>query len=151
RIMTPGFIEGHGHIMGIGYNKMRLNLTTATSFDDIIEQVRAVVAEAAPGEWIIGEGWHQDKWETSPSIVVKGFPVHHDLSAVSPDNPVYLEHASGHAAFVNAKAMEMAGVNQFSKESLQATEVAGGEIIRDANGNPTGLFNEGPAMGLIYR
>ncbi|HLT75308.1 MAG TPA: amidohydrolase, partial [Ohtaekwangia sp.] len=59
--------------------------------------------------------------------------------------------ASGHAAFVNAKAMEMAGVNQFSKESLQATEVAGGEIIRDANGNPTGLFNEGPAMGLIYR
>lgn len=151
RIMTPGFIEGHGHIMGIGYNKMRLNLTTATSFDDIIEQVRAAVAEAAPGEWIIGEGWHQDKWETSPSIVVKGFPVHHDLSAVSPDNPVYLEHASGHAAFVNAKAMEMAGVNQFSKESLQATEVAGGEIIRDANGNPTGLFNEGPAMGLIYR
>ncbi len=151
KTMTPGFIEGHGHIMGIGYNKMRLNLATAKSFDDIVEQVRAAVAKAGPGEWIIGEGWHQDKWETSPSVVVKGFPVHNDLSAVSPDNPVYLEHASGHAAFVNAKAMEISGVNQFSKESLLATEVAGGEIIRDTNGNPTGLFNEGPAMGLIYR
>jgi predicted amidohydrolase YtcJ len=151
RTLTPGFIEGHGHIMGIGNNKMRLDLTTANSFEEIVNMVKDAVAEAEPGEWIVGEGWHQDKWETRPDIMVKGFPVHQRISDVSPDNPVYLEHASGHAGLANAKAMQIAGVNQLSREVAMETQVAGGEIIRDANGNPTGLFNEDPAMELIKR
>lgn len=151
KTLTPGFIEGHAHIMGIGFNKMRLNLNGAKSFDDIVAQVKAAVEQAKPGEWIIGEGWHQDKWTQMPGTLVKGFPVHDALSAVSPDNPVYLEHASGHAAFVNGRAMQIAGINQLSKESPTSTDLEGGEILRDANGNPTGLFNEDPAMSLISK
>jgi predicted amidohydrolase YtcJ len=151
KTMTPGFVEGHAHIMGIGYNELNLDLMGVTSFDEIVARVEEAVSKAKPGEWIIGRGWHQDKWTTKPDVMVKGFPVHKKLSEVSPDNPVYLAHASGHAIFVNAKAMEIAGVNQLSKENLQTVKIEGGEIIRDALGNPTGLFSEGMAMGLINK
>ena len=107
-------------------------------------------AKAQPGQWIIGRGWHQDKWEIKPDKMVKGFPLHQKLSEASPNNPVFLRHASGHAGFANAKAMEIAGVNQLSIEKLSGDESEGGEIIRDALGNPTGLFNE-RAMNLIDR
>ena len=80
--------------------------------------------------------------------MVQGFPVHDALSAVSPDNPVYLRHASGHAALANAKAMEVAGVMNIDQEDMQVEQVAGGEVFRDELGNPTGLFNEN-AMGLV--
>ena len=114
----------------------------------MVSQVAAAVKKAKPGEWIIGRGWHQDKWDTKPERLIKGFPVHDRLSAISPDNPVFLHHASGHAAFANAKAMQVAGVNQLSREQLKKGEGEGGEIIRDGKGNPTGLFNE-RAMSLI--
>jgi predicted amidohydrolase YtcJ len=142
KIMTPGFIEGHGHLMGVGNNELNLDLMGVKSFDELVEKVRVAVSQAKPGQWILGRGWHQDKWDTKPTDMVKGFPSHHLLSKVSPDNPVFLSHASGHMSLVNAKAMEIAGVNQLSVESLNKGSVAGGEIIRDANGNPTGLFNE---------
>ena len=86
----------------------------------------------------------------SEEDVVKGFQVHDKLSLATPDNPVYLRHASGHAGFANAKAMEIAGVQQLSKESMTQSEVEGGEIIRDDLGNPTGIFNE-RAQALITR
>jgi predicted amidohydrolase YtcJ len=151
KTMTPGFVEGHAHIMGIGYNELNLDLMGVSSFDEIVARVEEAVSKAKPGEWIIGRGWHQDKWTTKPEVMVKGFPVHKKLSEVSPDNPVYLAHASGHAIFVNAKAMEIAGVNQLSKENLQTVKIEGGEIIRDELGNPTGLFSEGMAMELISK
>ena len=148
RIATPGFIEGHGHLMGVGYNELELDLMQAQSYDEIVAKVRDAVAKAKPGEWITGRGWHQDKWTVKPGRMVKGFPVHDKLSEVSPDNPVLLYHASGHAAFANARAMEIAGVNQLAREQLHQASVDGGEIIRDEKGNPTGLFNE-RAMSLI--
>jgi predicted amidohydrolase YtcJ len=151
KTMTPGLVEGHAHIMGIGYNELNLDLMGVTSYDEIVARVQDAVSKAKPGEWIIGRGWHQDKWTTKPEIMVKGFPVHKKLSEVSPNNPVYLSHASGHAVFVNAKAMEIAGVNSLSKENLQTVKIEGGEIIRDELGNPTGLFSEGMAMGLISK
>lgn len=151
KTMTPGIIEGHGHLMGIGYNELNLNLMGATSFEEILAKVKEAAAKTPKGQWIIGRGWHQDKWTSKPSDMVKGFPVHTQLSKVSPDNPVFLEHASGHAALVNAKAMEIAGVNQLSRESLATVKTEGGEIIRDAMGNPTGLFNEADAMSLIEK
>lgn len=148
--MTPGFIETHGHIMGLGYNEMNLDLMDTKSWDEIVERVKEAAGKAQPGEWIIGRGWHQDKWDKKPEKMIKGFQTHHQLSAVSPDNPVYLGHASGHAAFANAKAMQMAGVNQMSIEKMEKDLGEGGEIIRDELGNPTGLFNE-RAQGLIAR
>jgi predicted amidohydrolase YtcJ len=149
QVMTPGFIEGHGHIMSIGYNEMELDLMETKSYDELVDRVREAVAKAQPGQWIVGRGWHQDKWDVKPEKMIKGFPLHQQLSEVSPDNPVFLSHASGHAGFANAKAMTIAGVNVLSKESLVKLP-AGGEIIRDEAGNPTGLFNEN-AMALIEK
>jgi predicted amidohydrolase YtcJ len=150
KAVTPGFIESHGHFLGVGYNVMNLDLSSAKSYDEIVSRVAEAVAKAQPGEWIVGRGWHQDKWVEKPSQMVEGFQTHHALSAVSPDNPVYLSHASGHAAMANAKAMEIAGVNQLTADNLGPRDHAGGEIIRDKNGNPTGIFNEN-AMGLVGR
>ena len=148
RTMTPGFIEGHGHLMGVGHNEISLDLMAVKSYDELVEKVKIAVAEARPGEWIVGRGWHQDKWDSFPATMVKGFQTHHLLSSVSPDNPVFLWHASGHAALANAKAMDIAGVNPLSREARNTRDTEGGEIIRDALGNPTGIFNE-RAMGII--
>ena len=148
KILTPGFIEGHGHLMGVGYNELELDLSQIQSYDEMIDKVREAVSKSSPGEWILGRGWHQEKWNVKPDGMVKGFPVHKKLSEVSPNNPVFLRHASGHAAMANAKAMEVAGVNQLSIEKNRREEGEGGEVVRDALGNPTGLFNE-RAMDLI--
>ncbi len=142
KTMTPGLIEGHGHIMGLGYSELELNMLEIKSYDEMIDMVKEAVDKAEPGQWITGRGWHQSKWTKTPEKMVKGFQTHERLSEVSPDNPVFLKHASGHAAFANAKAMEIAGVQSLSKEKLSPQTIEGGEIIRDELGNPTGLFNE---------
>ena len=148
KTLTPGFIEGHGHIMGLGYNEMNLDLMGTKNFDEIVSMVKSAAAKAAPGEWIVGRGWHQDKWDVMPSKMVKGFPTHDLLSEAAPNNPVVLSHASGHNALVNAEAMRKAGIYALNAEKINVP--VGGEIIRDALGNPTGLFNE-TAEDLIYR
>ncbi len=150
KTMIPGFIEGHGHFMGVGYNALNLDLMDAKSYEEIVQRVADAVSKAQPGQWILGRGWHQDKWDSLPANMVKGFQTHEQLSAVSPNNPVFLSHASGHAAFANAKAMEIAGLNQLSTEKMSSEEVVGGEVIRDELGNPTGIFNE-RAQGLIRK
>ncbi|MBI1768956.1 MAG: amidohydrolase [Bacteroidetes bacterium] len=142
KTMTPGFIEGHGHLLGLGFQELTLNLADTKSYDELVERVKDAVAKSKRGDWIIGRGWHQDRWEKKPQKLIKGFQTHEMLSLISPDNPVYLTHASGHAAFANGKAMEIAGVNQLSKEKLQKDLGEGGEIIRDPLGNPTGIFVE---------
>lgn len=141
RLATPGLIEGHGHFMGMGYSLMSLDLNGTTSYEEVVNLVARAVEKTDPGEWIIGRGWHQDKWD-SITGEIKGFPVHQLLSAVSPKNPVVLRHSSGHALLANALAMEMAGI------IASTPDPDGGEIIRDPSGNPTGIFNE-TAMGII--
>jgi predicted amidohydrolase YtcJ len=148
KVMTPGLIEGHGHIMGLGYNELNLDLMSVTSYEELVEKVSEAVAKAQPGQWIVGRGWHQDKWTSKPDKMIKGFQTHQLLSSISPDNPVFLRHASGHAGFANSKAMQIAGVNQLSVEKLSKDLGEGGEIIRDDLGNPTGIFNE-RAQSLI--
>ncbi|HEY3430110.1 MAG TPA: amidohydrolase, partial [Cyclobacteriaceae bacterium] len=150
KIMTPGFIEGHGHLMGVGFNELDLDLSGIKNFDELVDKVRIAVSTAKPGQWILGRGWHQDKWDATPDDMVKGFPSHQALSKVSANNPVFLSHASGHMSLANAKAMEIAGVNQLSKENLNKFSGEGGEVIRDEHGNPTGLFNEN-AEDIIAR
>lgn len=142
KTMTPGLIEGHGHFMGLGYNELSLDLLNTTSYQAIIDAVEERVKTAQPGEWITGRGWHQSKWDSLPENMVKGFQTHFRLSEVSPDNPVYLRHASGHAGFANEKAMEIAGLSVLTNENLTDFEMEGGEIIADEAGRPTGVFNE---------
>lgn len=148
KTMTPGLIEGHGHFMGLGYNELNLDLMGTTSYQEIVDAVAEEVKKVAPGEWITGRGWHQSKWDVMPADTVHGFQTHYKLSQVSPDNPVYLRHASGHAGFANAKAMEIAGLEILSKDGINKFEVEGGEVMRDQLGRPTGIFNE-RAMTLI--
>ena len=92
--MTPGLIEGHGHFMGLGYAKMRLDLSTVANYDELVDMVADAVSEAKPGEWILGRGWHQSKWDTKPLNLIKGFQTHSKLSEVSPNNPVWLKRAT---------------------------------------------------------
>lgn len=142
QFLMPGFIEGHGHFSGLGQSLMILNFMQVKNWDEIVNMVAEAAKKAQPGEWIIGRGWHQEKWTGPLDKNVLGYPYHDKLSAVSPDNPVMLRHASGHSLFANAKAMEMAGV---SKETANPF---GGEIVRDASGQAIGVFEE-TAMGLI--
>jgi len=136
KLAIPGFIEGHGHFMAVGEAQMNLNLRTARNWDDIVALVAAAAKTAPPGAWIMGRGFHQSKWDKPPQPNVQGFPVHADLSNVSPNNPVWLEHASGHASMVNAAALKAAEIN------ANTPNPPGGEILKDANGQPTGLLNE---------
>ncbi len=140
----PGLIESHGHFMGTGEARLGLDLMNVTSWDEVVALVSAAAGKAKPGEWITGRGWHQEKWSKPPSPAVEGFPTHEALSRVSPDNPVLLTHASGHASFANANAMALAGV------TAATPNPPGGEILKDAAGAPIGIFRE-TASGLIGR
>jgi len=135
-LAIPGFIEGHGHFMGLGESKMMLNLRDAKNWDQIVAMVAAAAKEAKPGEWIVGRGWHQEKWDARPQPNVNGFPVNTSLNAVSPNNPVFLEHVSGHAAFVNDAALKTAGITR------DTPNPPGGDITKDSSGKPIGLLNE---------
>ena len=134
--MIPGLIDGHGHYMALGESKQQLDLTTARTWDEIVARVAAAARKAPRGAWIEGFGWHQEKWEHPPSPAVEGNPVHASLSAVSPNNPVVLSHASGHAVFVNAAMLRLAGITNATPNP------SGGEIPHDASGAPTGLLRE---------
>jgi predicted amidohydrolase YtcJ len=144
RLAIPGFIESHGHFTGVGGMQLELNLMNVDSWDKIVAMVAEAVSHAKPGQWIYGRGWHQEKWTSRPEPNVEGFPTHASLDAVSPNNPVVLDHASGHASFVNARAMELSGIRRATESP------AGGDILRDRNGEATGLMRE-RASGLIKR
>ena len=144
QLAIPGFIEGHGHFTGIGDGKLNLDLMNTKSWDEIVHMVALAVEQARPGQWIIGRGWHQEKWTSTPQPNVEGFPTHEALDKVSPNNPVILTHASGHASFANAKAMELSGITR------DTPNPNGGEVLKDKDGNPTGLLRE-TASGLVRR
>ena len=143
-VAVPGFIEGHGHFAGLGEYQMGIDLRDTTNWEQIVDLVGQAVAKARPGQWIEGRGWHQDKWTTVPQPTVGGFPTHQSLDRVSPDNPVVLRHASGHASFVNARAMVLSEINR------ETPDPTGGQILKDANGEPTGVLRE-TASNLIRK
>ena len=132
----PGFIEGHGHYTSFGGSLMILDFRYAKSFAEIVSMVEGATRETPPGEWIIGRGWHQDKWEVKEDVLVEGLPVHDSLSAVTPDHPAMLIHTSGHGVFVNQRAMSLVELG----DDTEPPE--GGEIVRDENGRATGMMRE---------
>ena len=132
----PGFIEGHGHFLSLGRSKQILDLNDVEDWDQIVSMVATAVDKSRPGEWIFGRGWHQDKWNSVPDDAVEGVPINETLNEVSPDNPVILGHASGHAAFWNELALQIAGVTD------DTPDPAGGTIVRGPDGKATGLMRE---------
>jgi predicted amidohydrolase YtcJ len=140
--VIPGFKESHGHLLSVGFARMSVDVTGIAAFPEVVKKLGEAVRSRRPGEWIEGGRWHEEKWTDKGPSVVRGFPTHHALSAVTPDNPVVLERADGHAVLVNAKAMELMGVTKATAAP------AGGEIVKDADGHPTGVFVDN-AIGLI--
>ena len=144
RFVMPGFIEGHGHFMSLGRSKQILDLNDVDGWEEIVSKVAVEVDKSKPGEWIFGRGWHQDKWSSLPDNAIDGVPINDTLSKVSPQNPVVLGHASGHAAFWNDAALEIAGVDE------DTPDPDGGTIVRDLTGKATGLMRE-TAQRLISK
>ena len=136
RTAIPGFIEGHGHYTSFGGSLMILDFRHAKSFAEIVTQVAEAARETPKGEWIIGRGWHQDKWQTKEDVLVEGLPVHDSLSAMTPDHPAMLIHTSGHGVFVNRKAMSLVELTD------DTPDPEGGEIVRDRDGRATGMMRE---------
>ena len=143
KTMVPGLVEGHAHIMGVGYNLLNVDLREAKSYQEVVDMVAERAANTPEGTWITGRGWHQDKWVEQPEMT-NGFPTHDLLSEAVPNHPVYLKHASGHAALSNSKAMEVAGITEDSPQP------EGGEIFMSITGQPTGILNE-TAQGLMTK
>jgi predicted amidohydrolase YtcJ len=136
RFAMPGFIEGHGHYMGLGRAKQILDLTKVNNWNEVVTMVAGAVDKAQAGEWIFGRGWHQDKWDSTPGNAVDGVPLNDTLNAISPDNPVSLRHASGHAGFFNDAALAAAGIDD------DTPDPPGGTIVRTPDGRATGLMRE---------
>lgn len=136
KFVMPGFIESHAHFLGLGNSKQILGLREAKNWDEVIAIVAKAAGHSKPGEWIIGRGWHQEKFDQKPNPNVNGYPVHNELSKASPNNPVMLSHASGHAVLANAKAMQVCGVKRNTADPL------GGTIVRDSLGRAIGVFEE---------
>lgn len=137
-LVLPGLIDAHGHLHSLGEQLANLDINGTRSWEEIISRVEERVKTLKPGEWIVGGRWNQNEWP------VREFPVHDELSRVSPDNPVYLTRVDGNSAFANRKAMELAGINR------NTPDPAGGRFIRDSKGEPTGvLINQ--AMNYIKR
>lgn len=128
KLVLPGLIDSHAHMYSLGQELSNLNITGTGSFEEIIAKVAERVRMLPPGEWIVGGRWDQNDWE------VTDFPVHDLLSAVSPENPVYLRRVDGNAAFANLKALELAGIDR------ETPDPYGGVIHRKDNGEPTGVL-----------
>ena len=138
RPLYPGFIDAHGHLGGLAAAQRNVDLVGTGSYLEVIERVAARAGETPPGQWVLGRGWDQNDW-AEPE-----FPRHEALSRAVANHPVVLERIDGHALLANAAAMAAAGV------SAATPDPPGGRILRDAAGQPTGVFIDA-AEGLIAR
>jgi predicted amidohydrolase YtcJ len=138
RTVIPGMVDAHGHVANLGNALANVDLVGSTSIEDVVARVVARAQGRAANSWVIGRGWDQNRWGNT------AWPSHDKLTAATPNNPVVLTRIDGHATYVNKKAMELAGITAATKDP------EGGQIIRDAQGNPTGVFIDN-AMGLVNR
>ncbi|MBI2619249.1 MAG: amidohydrolase [Ignavibacteriales bacterium] len=136
RTVLPGFIDAHAHLMNLALLRTTINLFGVPSELEAAKVVQRRLAEVREGVWIRGRGWDQNLWSG------KKFPSKSVLDRVAPNNPVYLERVDGHAAWVNARALELAGITR------EVQDPPGGRILRDEKGNPSGILIDN-AMDLV--
>ncbi len=134
--VMPGIIESHGHMLNLGRIEMRLDLQGVSDPQEVVRKLRQRVAETPPGEWIEGWGWDDGAWKEQMTAIG------HELSVVSPDNPVWFAGLHGYNGWANAKALEMAGITK------DTPDPEGGKIYKDIRtGEPTGILaNAAQAM-----
>jgi predicted amidohydrolase YtcJ len=128
KVMLPGLIDAHAHVMGLGNMLMNVDLMGIKSLDSALTHIEEYASENPNLKWIEGRGWNHTHWGDGD------FPTAEDLDQVVSDRPVWLSRVDGHAGWANSKAMEIAGITA----ETEAPE--GGKIIRDENGKPTGVF-----------
>lgn len=128
RTVTPGLIDAHSHLVELGQSLFAVDLAGVPTYDEVIRRVREAASKVPAGTWINGHGWDQNRWPG------KAFPTHEALTAAVPDHPVWLSRIDGHAALVNAKAMQILGIDANTKDP------AGGRFLRDAAGQPSGVL-----------
>jgi predicted amidohydrolase YtcJ len=136
RGVTPGLVDSHAHLYGLGRSLEDVSLRGAPSAAEAAGRVAVAAGMRPAGEWVTGRGWDQNLWEPAE------FPGREILDAVVPDHPVSLRRVDGHALWANSKALELAGVTAATKDP------PGGRIVRDARGNPTGVLIDA-AMSLV--
>ncbi|GAB58819.1 amidohydrolase [Rheinheimera nanhaiensis] len=136
KTLLPGLIDGHGHVLGLGQNLAQVELRGSQSEQEAVARVAAFAQANQDAPWIVGRGWNQVLWPSN------AFPSSASLDEAISDKPVYLERIDAHAGWANSKALALAGI---SKDSI---DPPGGEIVRDANGNPTGVLIDN-AMLLV--
>ena len=136
KILLPGLIDAHGHVMGLGFQQMNANLVGTQSLDEAQKRVNEYAANYPDVSWIQGRGWNHTHWD------IGRFPTAEELDEIVSDRPVWLSRVDGHAGWANSKAMEMAGI------TAETEDPEGGKIIRDENGEPTGVFVDA-AMSLV--
>lgn len=128
KTLLPGLIDAHGHVMGLGYQELQVNLMGIETLDETLEAIKQYAKSNPDLEWIQGRGWNQTLWPENE------FPTAKDLDKIVADRPVWLSRVDGHAGWGNSLAMRLGGI------SKDTPEVQGGKIIRDNNGNATGIF-----------
>jgi hypothetical protein len=138
RTVIPGMVDAHAHLLGLGQALRTVDLVGTRSYEEVVARVAERANKARPGEWIRGRGWDQNDWADTR------FPTHAALSRAVPNNPVYLTRVDGHAALVNAKALELAQVTPATADPT------GGRFIRDSSGTPTGVLIDA-AQGIVGR
>ena len=132
RTATPGLIDSHAHIAEGGVDEVfHIPLTDAKSIAEIAKLVAAKATTLKPGEWVLGAGWDEGK------LAEKRLPTAADLDAAAPNNPVWLMHTTGHYGIANSAALKLAGI------TAATPDPPAGTIVRDAQGNPTGVLEEG--------
>jgi predicted amidohydrolase YtcJ/ketosteroid isomerase-like protein len=134
----PGLADAHAHLSGLGTSLERVRLDETRTYEEVIARVVERAAALPAGEWILGRGWDQTRWP------VKDFPMHDALTRAVPNHPVVITRVDGHALLANARAMELAGITAATRDP------AGGRIVRDASGRPTGVFIDN-AENLVNR
>jgi predicted amidohydrolase YtcJ len=138
KTVIAGMVDAHAHLLGLGQALRTVDLVGTRSYDEIIVRVAERARTLPPGTWIRGRGWDQNDWAD------QRFPSHQALSRAVPNHPVYLTRVDGHAALVNAKALELAGVTSATPDP------EGGRFIRDSAGVPTGVLVDN-AQGVVGR
>ena len=128
RVMLPGLIDAHAHVVGLGQLLTQVDLTGATSLDETLQRVEQYAIENPESPWIVGRGWNQELWEDT------SFPTAQDLDQVVNDRPVFLSRIDGHAAWVNSVALQQGDVTRETQDPV------GGRVIRDDQGDPTGIL-----------
>jgi predicted amidohydrolase YtcJ len=138
RRVVPGFNDAHVHLVDGGVSLTAVQLRDAVSQGEFQQRIAEYVKKLQPGEWVQYGEWDNERWPGSK------LPTHELIDEVSPDNPVFVERLDGHMALANALAMRLAGVDRTTPD------VPGGVILRDAEGNPTGIFKDAARL-LIYK